>query len=66
MADVHSGVQKGILDLNQLHFLFPATITLSVWLVFVLLTRMSRHWRLLVLWNVCVATFHVQLTGGVV
>jgi hypothetical protein len=33
MAGAHSGVQKRILNLNPLAVLFPATITLSIWLV---------------------------------
>jgi hypothetical protein len=61
----HSGVKKRILDLNPLAVFVPCN-NHSLNLVGVHAAHANvQALRFLVLWNVCLATFHVQLTGGV-
>jgi hypothetical protein len=59
-----AGVQKRILDLNPLAVFVPCN-NHSLSLVGVHAAHVNvRALTFFLLWNVCLATFHVQLTGG--
>jgi hypothetical protein len=64
MPGVHSGVQKQILDLRPLTIFVPCNNNSQFGGVHATHVN-TQALTFLVPWNVCLATFHIQLTGGV-
>jgi hypothetical protein len=65
MAVIHSGVQKRILVLNPLAVFVPCNNHSHFGWCSCCSCECPGTDFFLVLWNICLATFHVQLTDGV-